>query len=138
MSAFETSTATLRFFGDSLDPAEVTARLGCSPSDSARMGEVNVGKKTGQQKTAKTGRWLLSAPDKEPANLDLQIRELLSRVTSELPVWQDLTSRYSADVYCGMFMASGNDGVGLSATTLLALGSRGLDLNLDVYDPSDD
>ncbi len=138
MSAFETSTATIRFFGDSLDPDEITIRLGCSPSNSARIGEESVGKKTGQRLTAKTGRWLLSSPDKKPANLDVQIQELLAQLTSDLSVWRELTSQCSADLYCGLFMASGNDGVRLSASTLFALGSRGLEICLDVYDPSED
>ena len=74
----------------------------------------------------------------EPANLDLQIQELLAQVTSDLRVWGELTTKYATDLYCGLFMASSNDGVSLSATTLLALGSRGLEICLDVYDPSED
>jgi hypothetical protein len=137
MSAFQTASATLRFFGDSLDPDSITKRLGCSPSNSARIGEEIVGKKTGQRLSAKTGRWLLSVPDTEPANLDMQIQDLLAQVTSDLHVWRELTSQYSADLYCGLFMASSNDGVSLSASTLHALGSRGLEICLDVYDPSE-
>ena len=138
MSHFETSTATLRFFGDDLDPEEITSRLGCTYTRCTRKGEVTIGKVTGNERIAKTGSWLLLVSDQEPANLDLQISEILARLTDDLEVWRDLTKKYQANVFCGMFMATGNDGLALSATTLLSLGERRLEIWLDVYDHTDD
>jgi hypothetical protein len=37
-------------------------------------------------------------------------------------------------VFCGIFMAGGNDGLSLSANALLALGQRGIELDFDIYD----
>lgn len=138
MSGFANSTATLRFFGDHLNPEEITASLGCSPTRSARKGDVSVGRVTGQERTAKTGSWLLSAQEQKPAKLDLQITEIFARLTTELDVWKMLTERYQSDVFCGLFMSTGNDGINLSSATLLALGIRGLEVCLDVYDHSED
>jgi len=138
MSHFETSTATLRLFGDELDPETITSRLGCSYTRCARKGEVTIGKVTGNERIAKTGSWLLSASDQKPANLDLQIAEILTQLTDDLEVWRELTKKYQANVFCGMFMATGNDGLELSATTLQSLGERGLEIWLDVYDHTDD
>ena len=138
MAVFARSAATLRFFGDAFVPDEVTALLGCPPTRSARKGEVFVGKTTGQAVVAKTGRWTLSASDESPEGLDRQIEQLLAVTSNDLRVWQDLTTKYQADLFCGLFMSSGNDGFNLSASTLLALGSRGLKICLDVYGRSED
>lgn len=138
MSHFETSTATLRFFGDDLDPEEITARLGRSCTRCARKGEVTISKDTGNQRVEKTGSWLLLVSDQKPENLDLQISEVLTHLTDDLEVWRELTEKYQANVFCGMFMATGNDGLSLSAATLQSLGERGLEIWLDVYDHTND
>ena len=77
----------------------------------------------------------LVVPTHEPGNLDMQIRELLDKVTSDLEVWRDLVHTYRVDLFCGLFMESGNDGVTLSPTSLAALGQRGIELQLDIYGP---
>ena len=38
--------------------------------------------------------WSLHSTDHEPENLDRQIVELLSKVTSEMDVWRDLVQMY--------------------------------------------
>jgi hypothetical protein len=63
--------------------------------------------------------------------------ELLGQLTDDLAVWESL-SVYKPDLFCGIFMASSNDGLPLSARALLALGQRGIALDLDIYDHTDD
>ena len=138
MSGFESSTATLRFFGDELDPETITARLGCPPTRSARKGDVTIGRVTGREKVAKTGSWLLSALERKPENLDVQVKEILAQLTNDLGVWRELTDKYQSNLFCGMFMSTGNDGMSLPSTTLLALGNRGLEVWMDVYDCTED
>ncbi len=48
-----------------------------------------------------------------------------------------LASRFDIDLFCGWFMAGGNEGVELSPATLLALGERGIRLGIDLYAPDD-
>lgn len=133
MSGFENSTATLRFFGDDLDPDAITARLGCYPTHCARKGDVTTGRVTGLERSAKTGSWLLSASQQKPENLDLQISEILAQLTDDLEVWREMTEKYQSNLFCGLFMSTGNDAMSISPTTLLALGARGLEVWLDVY-----
>ena len=132
------SIATLRFYGDDLDPAEISALLGAKPTESWKKGDKLVGKSLGHIRIAKTGMWRLSASRKEPEDLDCQIQEILGVLSQDLEVWIGLRSRYKPDIYCGIFMGSGNDGLPISADALLMMGSRGIDLNLDIYDASDD
>ena len=136
MPVIETSTATLRISGDSLVPAEITALLGASPTGAETKGDEIIGQRTGSRRIAKSGMWRLSVADREPEDMDRQIQELLSGLTSDLRVWEDLASRYEVDLFCGLFMGDTNDGLILSPASLLALGERRIALQLDIYAPT--
>lgn len=136
MGSLDRSLATLRLFGDDLVPEKVSALLGASPTESCFKGQEIVGRNTGTVRISKTGSWRLSAAYREPEDLEAQIFEILDQLTPELGVWQSLTE-YDPDLFCGIFMASGNDGLPLSAKAMLALGQRGIALGLDIYDADD-
>ncbi len=127
------SVATLRFFGDDLVPEEISTLLGARPTESCCRGQEIVGRNTGTVRIAKTGSWRLSAADRKPEDLEAQIFEILDQLTQDLDAWQAL-SRYKPDLFCGLFMATSNDGLPISARALLALGQRGVELALDIYD----
>lgn len=132
MAALSKTVATLRFFGDDLRPDEITARLGRSPSASETKGD-EWKRPNGSIRIAKWGSWRLKADDREPGDLDAQIAELLSGLSDDLTVWADLTTRFRADVFCGLFLDEGNEGISLSPQTLALLGSRNLTIGLDIY-----
>jgi hypothetical protein len=79
--------------------------------------------------------WLLEAPRREPEDLNAQVAEILSRLSQDIEVWKALTQEFELDLYCGLFMGSTNDGLCLSASTLAALGERGIELAIEVYAP---
>lgn len=122
------------FFGDDLVPDDISALLGAKPTSSLRKGEVR--NATGTPRIAPTGRWSLKATLREPEDLEAQVFEILDQLTSDLDVWQSL-SRYEPDLFCGIFMASTNDTLPLSAGAIRALGLRGIALKLDIYDSGD-
>mmetsp|Transcript_29352 Transcript_29352/g.57150 ORF Transcript_29352/g.57150 Transcript_29352/m.57150 type:complete len:139 (-) Transcript_29352:512-928(-) len=138
MAVLSGSAASLRFFGDDLDPDELTRLLGCQPTKSERKGEERVGKVTGRKRIARSGGWRLKAERREPGDFDAQISEILDQLTDDMSIWQDLTSRFRADVFCGLFMKEGNEGISLSNETLQRLAERGLTIDFDIYDSSDD
>ena len=135
MARISRTAASLRFWGDDLDPDALTARLGRAPTSSQTKGQAIVGKNTGQVCIAKTGGWRLKAESREPGDLDDQISELLGGLTEDLSVWRDLAAKYSPDIFVGFFMHRGNEGIEISAESLSALSSRGISLSLDIYDP---
>ncbi len=135
MALIARTKASLRFFGDGLIPDEVTQILGCEPAFTQLKGESIVGRNTGKIRIANTGCWRLEAVEAEPGNLDAQIEEILSRITSDLAVWKELTSKFEVDLFCGLFMNSDMEGICISSTNLLALGERGIEIGLDVYGP---
>jgi hypothetical protein len=54
-------------------------------------------------------------------------------LTPDLAVWKDLTRRFQAQVFCGLFLGDENKGMRLAPATLMAVGSRGLVLDFDIY-----
>ncbi len=119
--------------GDDLDPDEISSLLGGEPTFSQRKGDQIIGKVTKRVRVAKSGMWSISVSDREPGDLDGQIAEILNPLTQDLEIWKDVVSRYRADLFCGLFMGSGNDGLSLSPESLLALGSRGIMIDFDIY-----
>jgi len=128
---------TLRFFGDDLLPDEISALLGAIPTASHHRGQELKGSQSGVVRIARTGSWRLSAPRREPEDLEAQIFEILDQLTGDLAIWKSL-ARFRPDLFCGLFMGSGNDGVSLSPRALLALGQRGIELGLDIYDAEEE
>ena len=136
MGVLDHSIATLRFFGDDLVPEKISALLGAPPTKSCLKGQELVGSSTGIVRIAKTGSWRLTAERREPEDLEAQVVELLGQLTNDLGIWDSL-SCYKPNLFCGIFMGSGNDGLPLSAKAMLALGQRGIALDLDIYDFSE-
>jgi hypothetical protein len=132
MGSLHKSAASLGFYGDDLDPAQITARLGGEPSIGVRKGESWLTSR-GAEKIARTGSWRLKAERREPADLDNQINDLLDGLTDELTAWQSFAERYRGRIFCGLFLASGNEGLTLRPETLLRVGERGLLIDLDIY-----
>ncbi len=136
MPALAHSRATLRVVGDDLVPDEVTALLGAPPTMATTRGQAN--ELDRGPRVWRTGSWRLEAPDAAPANPDGQIAEILGELTPDLAAWRSLAARFRVEMFCGWFMADGNEGVSLSAETLRALGEREIRLEIDLYGGNDD
>lgn len=138
MAQISRSVATLRILGDDLIPSEISEALNCKATYEQIKGEVVTGKKTGKQRIVKTGMWRLQASDHEPENLDGQIAEVLEKLNPDFSVWQKLSGKYHIDLFCGLFMEVSNEGMDISPSSLKALGERGIQLSLDIYDGNDE
>lgn len=138
MARIASSAASLRFWGDDLDPDAFTACLGRAPTSSQTKGQAIPigGPVPGQVRIAKTGLWRLKAEDREPGDLDDQISELLGGLTEDLSIWRDLAAKYGSDISVGFFMRRGNEVIVISAESVNALSSRGISISLDIYGPS--
>ena len=132
MSRLQESAASISFFGDDLDPDEVSAILGGKPTFGVQKGGVWL-TESGVETTAKTGSWRLVSERRQPGDLDGQIADLLRPLSEDLAAWNNLSRRFGGRVFCGLFMASPNDGVTLMPDTLCLIAERGLKLDLDIY-----
>lgn len=138
MAHVQKSVVTLRIGGDDLIPDEITALLGVSPTDAHVKGQELVGRKTGRVRIAKSGMWRLEASDREPEDMEGQIREILDQTSGDLGVWQRIGKKYQVDLFCGLFLGGSNEGLTLSPQSLRALGERGIELGLDIYSGEDE
>ncbi|WP_278377139.1 DUF4279 domain-containing protein [Sphingobium yanoikuyae] len=131
MGVLHRSAASIGFYGDDLDPTEITERLG-EPTIAVKMGGTfqTLG---GRDKIARTGSWQVTAKDQQPADLDRQINDLLDGLSDDIVSWQAFSQRFRSRVFCGLFLEDSNEGLALRSETLSRLGDRGLCLHLDIY-----
>jgi len=134
MAHLQRSVAALRISGDQLIPDEVTKLLGRSPSRSCSKGDKRF-LSDDRVLVEKHGFWSLQATDAVPENIDAQVAELLGQLSSDLDIWRQLAARFDIDVFCGWFMGGSDEGVEVAASTLLALGERGIKLGVCIYAP---
>jgi Domain of unknown function (DUF4279)/SEC-C motif len=136
MSEVNSSTVALRIIGDDLVPEEITAMLGASPNyavTKGQMGKHIVGPKVGDVRMAKSGMWTLDASDREPEDMNGQVCQILSQMTGDIAVWQNIVKRYRAELFCGLFLNGTYGGLTLSPQTLATLGERGIEIGLCIY-----
>ena len=133
MAHLQRAVASLRVIGDDVVPAEISRLLRTSPTAAYAKGDEwhlpnRVGVRT-------SGMWRLDAEVTEPENFSQQVSELLSRTTADLDVWQALSGRFRLDLFCGWFMSDSNEGIEISPATMVALGTGGIVLSVDIYSP---
>jgi hypothetical protein len=133
MTTLSRSVASLRLFGDDLMPEEISRLLGAKPTAYETKGGQSKPNARGRTFTARTGSWRLKVPDRIPGDLNGQIAELLAQLTCDLGVWRGLAARFRVDIFCGLFLNEGNEGIDLTPATLASLGERGILLDLDIY-----
>jgi hypothetical protein len=103
--------------GDERD--EVASLLACNPDDRKR-------------------HWTIRAEVSLDGDFDAQLTALLARCTSDLNTWKIVTSRWKADLFCGLFLERPNRGIEISVESLQMLAERGIELGFDIYAPEDE
>jgi Domain of unknown function (DUF4279) len=134
MGPLKRAVASLDITGDDLRPEDISAALGAKPTGSHTKGQALPLKAAVGVRIAKTGVWSLQASATENGDFDAQVEEILSCLTSDLATWRDLSSRFYVRLFCGWFLGSSNEGVEIAPSTLSALGERGIELSLDIYE----
>ena len=132
MGILQRSAVTIGFYGDDLDPTHITASLGAVPTVGVRKGGLWL-TSMGAEKIARSGSWRLRAECHEAADLDRQINDVLNRLSDDLSAWRLFAAQFRGRVFCGLFLASGNEGLTLRPSTLIRVGERGLVVDLDIY-----
>jgi hypothetical protein len=121
----------LRFFGDDLEPDEITKLLGVPASKSYRKGDILRGEK--YDIIQKTGSWRLQIEKCTDVELEDLINSLLDRLPSDPEIWKNLGQRFNADLFCGLWLEQWNRCMDFTPQTLVRIGERGLMLQLDIY-----
>lgn len=131
MAAIARVRVSLRVFGDSLEPEEVSALLGRDPTRCHRKGDPMGGK--GGSAVEPTGTWILDSVLSEKAEIEEHVETLLSSVSNDSDEWDQLTSRFSASILCSAFLDQYNEGFEVSPRLARSLADRGLVIAFDIY-----
>jgi hypothetical protein len=126
--------ATLRIYPERLDPVEVTARLGISPSSWQRRGEIrNPGSK--RQVPASIHGWFLTSEGVvESRDIRRHLDWLIAQVGPKAGVLSALQSEgCRTDVSCNWLSRSGHGGPTVTPVQMGELARLGLELWFDVY-----
>ncbi|MEZ4332351.1 MAG: DUF4279 domain-containing protein [Myxococcota bacterium] len=130
MAAIARVRASLRVFGDALEPEEVSALLGHPPTRAHRKGDKGG---PGGRSVEPTGAWILDSRVSEKAEVEDHIESILARLTGDEDEWASLTDRFSASILCSLFLDQYNEGFELSPRVSQALAARGLVIAFDLY-----
>ncbi len=137
MAKISKALVTLRFFGEDLEPEELTRLLGAQPSRARRKGDRQT-LSNGETRVAGYGSWFFGySQESSPVEIDEQLNSLLDKLTDDVAVWLDLTTRYDGDISCGLFLDGWNEGFSLTESTLKRLSERNLSIGFDIYAPAD-
>jgi len=121
----------LRIRGDTLDPDFFTQQLGVAPSFSTRKGEVIA--RRGREQLHTTGVWTYRVEVPPGTELGDAIAHLLAALPEDATLWEEITSSFSADLFCAVSMENDNQRTVIDPEVLNALARRGLALSLDLY-----
>ena len=130
MAASVRVQASLRIFGDRLEPEEVSALLGCEPTCFHRRGD--------KVSTANlsliepTGAWILESPLDDRSEIEEHVEALLTAVTNDCDEWASLTSRFSASILCRVAFERREGGLEVSPRLACSLAERGLVIAFEV------
>ena len=133
MAAIARVRVSLRVFGDSLEPEEVSSLLGRQPTRSHRKGDKISKTSANGSSTAPTGAWILDSGLSEKAEIEDHVEAILSPVSNDSDEWASLTSRFSASILCSTFLDQYNEGFELSPRLAQSLADRGLVIAFDIY-----
>jgi hypothetical protein len=122
---------SLRIRGDALDPDFLTQQLGVAPSFSARKGEMVA--RRGTERLHTTGVWTYRLEVPPATELGDAIAHLLAALPEDATLWEEITSSFTADVFCGVFLENDNQSTVIPPEVLRTLGRHGLPLSFDLF-----
>lgn len=128
------TVATLRFFGEDLDPDNLTRLLACKPTATHQVGDPFTKGSSGRHRKAS---WRLESRLEKTYSIDDHVGDLLSRVSDDLAVWRELAC-FKPDIRFGLFLSGFNQGDAVSPQTSGMLAARGIVLRMDIYCALDD
>ena len=118
----------LCIYGDDLDPGEITALLGASPTHTHRRGDASGPRSV----PFKTGAWILEIRKSEPIYLDALYAELLAPLPAEQALWTALARRYELRLDFAVHTDAGC-GFHVSPETFALMSSRHCAFNINIY-----
>jgi hypothetical protein len=125
------SRASLRIFGETLQPHEIAEELGLEATHSHLKGERHSRGRAVWRESA----WLLQSPLGKESDLAEHLRWLVDCLEPKLDVIKKLSGEYRVDLFCGFSSGCGQGGFTLDGSMLERIAGLGVPLALDLYPP---
>jgi Domain of unknown function (DUF4279) len=122
--------ATLRIYGDQLQPDELSIQLGLTPSKCQKKGQI-----TQARSISPVGGWFLSSQGQvESRDVQRHIVWILDQINDRQAFLKDLQDQgYEMDIFCFWVSAHGHGGPELSHEIMQRLSSMRLKVGFDIY-----
>jgi hypothetical protein len=131
----------LRIRGSSLDPDFLTQQLGVQPTTSGRQGDAREDADPLDEDRARasrgreTGEWTYRLDVPPHTDLGEVLGLLLGAFPEDAVLWEEITSTYTAEVCCGVFLQGDAQRTTIEADILAALAKRSLAVRFDFHVP---
>jgi hypothetical protein len=129
LGELDRTAVSIRFSGIDLDPKKLSEILCFVESNKT---ETTI-------KRTKKGiiNWSISLNNKKSISLEEKIEELLTNFTADIEIWARVSECFDADIFCGLFLDSWNEGFILTPKLLNEISNRNLEIGFDVYSSTD-
>ncbi|WP_038167019.1 DUF4279 domain-containing protein [Verrucomicrobium sp. BvORR106] len=122
---------SLRFFSTDEHPTELTELLGIEPTSSNAPNTI-LTLPDGTEMTSRHGSWLWVIRGAPDSLWHEGVEYMLSRLPEAPDLWQRLTTKYQADIFCEFAVPPQSCSFELPVSVMRALVQRNLPLNLDL------
>jgi hypothetical protein len=102
------------------------------PTAAARKVESLV-TRNGRARPARSGSWLLDSTLPEDEPLAAHVVSIFKLTNADLAVWAELSTRFTVDLFVGLFLKTFNEGLELDPAVLNLLAERHVALGFDIY-----
>ena len=123
------SSVVLCIYSARLDPAKVTALLGCKPTRAHAKGYIR--RPPHGSGPAPIGLWCREAPTS--LTFEDKVQFLLDATTARTATWRRLAKSHDVQLRCSIFLHAWSEGFELSGRPIAALGARGWKLRVSIY-----
>lgn len=120
---------TLAFYGEGLEPDEITRILGVEPTRSHRRGD-RIGPKS---QPFPKGAWLLTEHGRDAETAEVIIDRVLKRLPEDVEIWRDLRTRYDIQLRFGLHMTGWNKGFSILPEQVTRIAELGASMEFDIY-----
>jgi uncharacterized protein DUF4279 len=126
------SDASIRIFGETLQPEEIGAALGLKATRTHSKGQPRSPR---FKAVWRESFWSLQSPLGKDRDLASHLRWLLDTLEPKLTVIRSLSEKYQVNLFCGLISGNGEGGFTLDSTTLARIAKLGVPLVVDLYPP---
>lgn len=125
----DSSSASLCFYAEDLDPDEITKILGVNATRSIKRGD----RRNSVAKPYKKGAWIYRVEGNAPSGPNEHLINLLNSFSVKTEIWEQLRKKYECRISIGIHIYGWNRGFTLSPKALTQVNNTGIELDFDIY-----